>query len=93
MHETSNSELIGFVAGFGTTFAGLPDLFRMLRQRSSRGMNPTMPAIMAVFQVCWLYYGVLIGSRPIVVWNVIAVLVNSLSVAAYVHFSRRENPR
>lgn len=79
------------MAGFGTTFAALPDLVRMLRQRSRRGMNPNMPAIMAVFQVVWLYYGVLIGSRPIVMWNVIAVLVNSLSVVAYMHFSRREN--
>ncbi len=81
---------MGFVAGFGTTFAALPDLVRMLRQQSTRGMNPTMPAVMAVFQVVWLYYGVLIDSRPIIVWNVIAVVVNSVSVAAYAYFLRRE---
>jgi Uncharacterized conserved protein len=85
-----NHEIVGFVAGFGTTFAALPDLVRMLRQQSTRGMNPTMPAVMAVFQVVWLYYGVLIDSRPIIVWNVIAVVVNSVSVAAYLYFHRRE---
>ncbi len=90
IHGTANSEIVGFVAGFGTTFAALPDLFRMLKQRSTRGMNPTMPAVMAVFQIVWLYYGVLIGSFPIVVWNVIAVVVNSVSVAAYMYFARRE---
>src|SRR5438132_2849877 len=36
------SEVFGFVAGFGTTFAAVPDLVRMLKRRSSRGMNPTM---------------------------------------------------
>jgi MtN3 and saliva related transmembrane protein len=90
MHSTSNTEIVGFVAGFGTTFAALPDLFRMLRQKSTRGMNPTMPAVMAVFQVVWLAYGVMIASRPIIMWNVIAVLVNSVSVAAYMFFARRE---
>ena len=93
IHGTADSEIVGFVAGFGTTFAALPDLFRMLKQQSTRGMNPTMPAVMAVFQVVWLYYGVMIDSRPIIIWNVIAVVVNSLSVAAYIHFARREKSR
>lgn len=81
------------MAGFGTTFAAVPDLFRMFKQQSTRGMNPTMPAVMAVFQVVWLWYGVMIDSRPIIIWNVIAVVVNSLSVAAYLHFARREKSR
>jgi MtN3 and saliva related transmembrane protein len=90
MHETRYSELVGFVAGFGTTFAVVPDLLRMLRTRSSKGMSPTMPAILSAFQVVWIYYGVLIGSRPVVMWNVVAVLINSLSVVAYLQFARRE---
>ena len=93
LNYSANAEIVGFVAGFGTTFAALPDLFRMLKQQSTRGMNPTMPAVMAVFQVVWLYYGVLINSLPIMVWNVIAVGVNALSVAAYVYFHRREKRR
>lgn len=84
------SEIVGFVAGFGTTFAALPDLVAMLRRRSTAGMNPRMVAIMATFQILWIYYGLLILSRPVVAWNVIAVLTNSLSVAAYFYFLRRE---
>ena len=84
------SEVFGLVAGFGTTFAAMPDLIAMLRRRSSAGMNPRMTAIMGLFQVLWVYYGLLIASRPVIVWNVIAVLVNSLSVGAYLHFVRKE---
>jgi len=84
------SEVLGLVAGFGTTFAALPDLIAMLRRRSSAGMNPRMAAIMGVFQVLWVYYGLLIESRPVVMWNVIAVLVNFISVGAYFYFVRRE---
>ena len=84
------SEIVGVVAGFGTTFAAVPDLIAMLRRQSTAGMNPRMAAIMGVFQVVWVYYGLLILSRPVMLWNIIAVLVNSLSVGAYFFFVRKE---
>lgn len=84
------SEILGFVAGFGTTFAAVPDLVAMLKRRSSAGINPRMAGIMGVFQIVWVYYGLLIASRPVIVWNVIAVVINFLSVGAYLHFVRRE---
>jgi len=87
------SEVIGLLAGFGTTFAAMPDLIAMLRRRSSAGMNPRMAGIMGAFQILWVYYGLLIASRPVIVWNLIAILVNAISVAAYVHFARRERIR
>jgi len=89
----TRSEVFGFVVGFGTTFAAMPDLLAMLRRRSSAGMNPRMAAIMVVFQILWIYYGLLILSRPVIVWNVIAVIINSLNVAAYFHFARRQRSR
>ena len=88
--EFKRSEILGLVAGFGTTFAALPDLIAMLRRKSSAGMNPRMAAIMGVFQILWVYYGLLIASRPVVIWNVVAVIVNFVSVGAYFYFVRRE---
>ena len=84
------SEVLGLVAGFGTTFAAMPDLIAMFRRRSSAGMSPRMAAIMGLFQILWVYYGLLIASRPVVVWNVIAVLINFLTVGSYAYFRRRE---
>lgn len=87
------SEILGILAGFGTTFAALPDLIAMLKRRSSKGMNPRMAAIMGVFQILWAYYGLLIASRPVIVWNVVAVFINFLSVGAYRYFAREEKSR
>jgi len=84
------SDVVGFVAGLGTTFAALPDLIAMLKRRSSKGMNPRMAAIMGAFQIVWVYYGLLIGSRPVILWNIIAVATNFFSVGAYFYFARRE---
>jgi uncharacterized protein with PQ loop repeat len=101
IHDTSSllaptfqrSEIFGLVAGFGTTFAAVPDLIGMLKRRSSKGMNPTMAGIMGVFQILWVYYGLLIASRPVIAWNMVAVVINFLSVGAYLLFARGEADR
>jgi MtN3 and saliva related transmembrane protein len=87
------SEIFGFVAGFGTTFAAVPDLVAMLKRRSSVGMNPRMAAIMGVFQIFWVYYGLLIASRPVIAWNLVAVLINFVSVAAFGYFAHKERAK
>lgn len=84
------SEIVGFVAGVGTTFAAFPDLLRMMKTRSSRGINPSMAGIMGLFQLVWIYYGLLIVSRPVVVWNLIGVVINFVTVRAYFRFARND---
>src|SRR5271156_5402859 len=68
----------------------IADLIAMLRRRSTEGMNPRMAAIIGCFQVPWIYYGILIISRPVVVWNLIGVCINFFTVFAYRHFARKE---
>jgi len=62
----------------------------MRSRTASQGMNPRMAAIMGAFQILWIYYGLLIVSRPVVLWNLIGMLTNSFSVGAYLHYARRE---
>jgi len=84
------AQIIGFAAGFGTTFAAMPDLIAMLKRRSRVGMNPRMAAITGTFQILRAIYRALIGSRNIIMWNVIGVLTNYLTVGAYMYFRRQE---
>ena len=86
-------EIVGILAGFGTTFAAFPDFLAMMKRRSSLGMNPRMGAIMGAFQILWVYYGMLIASRPVIIWNVIAVFINFLTVGAYAYFLRKEKEK
>jgi MtN3 and saliva related transmembrane protein len=87
------SDIFGFVAGLGTTFAVLPDLLAMLRRRSTHGMNPRMADIIGCFQILWICYGILIISRPVVAWNLIGVCINFFTVGAYAYFLRKEKER
>jgi MtN3 and saliva related transmembrane protein len=56
-------------------------------------MNSKMAAIMGAFQILWIWYGLVIVSRPVVLWNMIAVVTNSLVVGAYLYYARRERGR
>ena len=49
-----------------------------------------MAGIIGAFQILWVYYGLLIASRPVIAWNVIGVAINLLMVGAYVRFNRSE---
>lgn len=89
--EFHRSEVIGFVAGLGTTLAAVPDLIGMFKRRSSKGVNPTMAGIIGVFQIMWIYYGLLIASRPVIAWNMLGVVINLLTVEAFLRFARRED--
>src|SRR5277367_6115769 len=40
---------------------------------STSGMNPTMAAIMGVFQIVWVCYGLSIASRPAIARNLVAM--------------------
>ena len=86
-------EIVGIIAGFGTTFAAFPDFLAMLRRESSEGMSPRMGTIMGAFQILWVYYGLLIASRPVIIWNIIAVFINFLTVGAYAYFLRKEKEK
>ena len=83
-------EAIGLIAGFGTTFAAFPDLITMVRKRSAKGMNPRMAGISASFQCLWLLYGWLLPSLSLILWNIVAILINTATVIAYFHFARLE---
>jgi uncharacterized protein with PQ loop repeat len=88
-----HSEIVGLLAGFGTTFAAVPDLLAMIRRRSSAGMAPMMATIIGIFQILWVYYGLLINSRPVVAWNLIAVLINFSTIGVYWYFLRQEKSK
>jgi MtN3 and saliva related transmembrane protein len=87
------TQIIGLVAGLGTSFAALPDLIAMLNRRSSVGMNPRMAAVSGTFQILWITYGVLIGSRNLTVFSVMGFVTNYLTVGAYMYFRRQEAAR
>jgi MtN3 and saliva related transmembrane protein len=64
-----NATLVGSMAAACTTIAFLPQVVRILRTKHTRDLSLTMYAIFSFGVFCWLIYGFLAGSAPIIIAN------------------------
>lgn len=65
--------LLGMIAGTLTTAAFVPQVVKTWRTRSTHDISLGMFALFSSGLVLWLVYGVVIGSLPIVVSNIITL--------------------
>ena len=73
--------LIGFAAGGLTTLSFIPQVVKTARTRSTRDLSGPMLLAFLVGLALWAYYGLQVGSVPIVSANVITIgLVGSILV-------------
>lgn len=70
-------DILGSVAGTLTTVAFVPQVLRVWRTRSTHDISFLMFCIFSVGVVCWLVYGVALGSWPIIVANAVTLMLSS----------------
>ncbi len=79
-----NLEWFGYVAATLTTIAFVPQAIQTLRTRDTRGISLGMYAIFTVGIACWLVYGIVLESWPMIISNIItfglAALILSLKL-------------
>ena len=88
-----SSEAIGLIAGTLTTFSFLPQVIKTYRSRSSGDLSFGMLGLFSLGVSLWLLYGVLIGSRPIMLSNFLTLLLTLALVAMKIGFERRASRR
>jgi MtN3 and saliva related transmembrane protein len=73
---------VGFVAGALSTCAGMPQLYKAWRTRSTRDLSLTTLLMSNLGASLWLIYGIAILSLPLIVANGagLTVLVSTLSL-------------
>ncbi len=75
-------QAIGMGAAICTTVAFLPQVLKTFRTRSARDLSLAMLAIFNLGLVLWLWYGILIDSKPVMIANA-ATLVLALALLIY----------
>ncbi len=71
------SDAFGYLAACLTTFAFVPQVWHTLRTRDVSGISLHMYGIFTLGIALWLVYGVLIGSWPVIVANVVTLALAS----------------
>lgn len=71
----NTTDLIGYCAAFLTTLAFVPQAHHSWKTRDLSGISLPMYGLFSLGVLCWLVYGFLIGSWPIVVANSITLIL------------------
>jgi MtN3 and saliva related transmembrane protein len=69
MSNVDYIEIIGYVAGFLTTMAYLPQIIKCWRSRHTHDISLPFTLAMAVGIALWLIFGLIRGLAPVVIAN------------------------
>ncbi|MBT4959550.1 MAG: SemiSWEET transporter [Flavobacteriaceae bacterium] len=83
-------ELIGLLAAILTTIAFIPQVFKVIKTRSSEGLSLTTYLIFITGVSLWLIYGVFKMSFSMILGNGITVLLSAI-IIYYILINRNSN--
>lgn len=70
--------MIGYLAAFGTTASFLPQAIKTIRTKNTSGISLSMYALFTAGTLFWMIYGIMSGSLPVTVANVITFVFASI---------------
>jgi len=70
-------EWLGYVAATLTTVAFVPQALKTIRSKDTRGISLGMYAVFTLGIAFWFGYGIVLGSWPMIVSNVIAFALSA----------------
>jgi MtN3 and saliva related transmembrane protein len=73
-------DAIGYLAGFLTTIAFIPQVVKTWQSRSTSDLSLAMLATYMAGILCWLSYGVVLRSTPMILANSITFALNGALV-------------
>ncbi len=86
----SSSEYLGIVAGLITTFAIVPQIFRVYKLKSAREISFIYNSAMLLGAIVWLAYGIVLGLFSLIIWNSIGIVLNGWFLFAKIRFGREK---
>ena len=86
MAHTESIALVGYVAGFLTTLAFVPQVLHIWRTRSARDISLHTFSAFTVGIFLWLVYGILKSEWPIVISNGITFVLAGAILAMKLRF-------
>lgn len=72
---------LGYLAGFLTTVAFLPQVVRAWRTKSTTDLSFPMLALFSTGLTLWTLYGLMLGEAPIVLFNAVTLVLTLILVA------------
>lgn len=85
-----NAEIIGSVAAALTTLSFVPQAVRVLRTGDTEAISLAMYSMFVVGIALWELYGLLIGSWPVIVANIVTFALSGLILVQKIRHERKK---
>jgi MtN3 and saliva related transmembrane protein len=72
------TNLIGYLAAFGTTVSFLPQAVKTIQTRDTSGISLTMYALFTAGSFCWLIFGLMTANIQVAIANFITSIFASI---------------
>ena len=69
----NSTEILGLVAGLFTTIAVVPQVIKTWKSKHANDISLAMFSIFSSGVALWIVYGVMIGSLPVILANVVTL--------------------
>ncbi|KKX50015.1 MULTISPECIES: SemiSWEET transporter [Sphingobacterium] len=78
--------IIGITAGILTSISMLPQLLKVIKEKTVEDLSLPMIIILITGLSLWVWYGIIKNELPIIISNAFAVLVNLFLLSYYLRF-------
>jgi MtN3 and saliva related transmembrane protein len=82
----NTGELFGLIAGPCTTFGFVLQVLKILRTRDTKAISLSMYIVFTFGVLCWLLYGLTLGSVAMVLFNALTLILGIIVIIAKVRF-------
>ncbi|XOJ72708.1 SemiSWEET transporter [Candidatus Pelagibacter sp. Uisw_114] len=77
---------VGFFAAFCTTVSFLPQVIKVYKTKSTKDISLYMFLIFTIGTFCWLIYGIIESSIPIIIANTITLILSAIILLYKIKF-------
>lgn len=81
--------IIGITAGILTSISMLPQLLKVIKEKTVEDLSLPMIIILITGLSLWVWYGIIKNELPIIISNAFAVLVNLFLLSYYLRFKEK----
>jgi len=83
------TDIIGIIAGAGTTFSFAPQVLHIFRTDDTRGLSAYMMTIHFLGISSWIAYGILKHDKIIIIYNIITLCLLHLIIGRLIYLRHR----
>jgi MtN3 and saliva related transmembrane protein len=88
--DFSIAALVGTIAGVCSTSSFIPQVIKVWREKDTEAISKKMYVVTVTAFSLWIVYGLMIGSMPIIVFNIASLALSGTILAIKLRNLRRE---